>query len=422
MDGARERFKVSFVEFDDQGSFWSRQQLTTLEAELLKASESPGHEGVLTVVFVHGWQHNAAVCDQNVACFRDILESLANAEDYRVHALTNANPDVEILPRYVFGVYVGWRGLSNRLPGLKNATFYNRKATAHRVGRGDVLELFTRLEVWRDRLHESGRIDSKLVIIGHSFGGAVTYTALSKVLHERLARAVARKRDDAAVVEPIRGFGDLVVLVNPAFEAARYSGIHELASGIDEFAENQPAVLVTVSSDTDTATHLAFPVGRWLGTRFLKTRDDQQAKSLTTTVGNFEPFRTHRLDLGTSEDFRGDFLELADLHELDAAARGADDCKCDYFEAEVKDAEQEDPFGEFRIGPAQGIYGETKLTPKRGVAAETPFIIATTSDEIVTNHNGIYNRYFLNFLRSFLLEMDRRTSASRADMVEEPDA
>ncbi len=415
--GGQERFKVGFVEFDDQGLFWSRDQLGTLEREFDEAAASPDHDGVLTVVFVHGWQHNASVCDQNVACFRDMLEALANAEDYRVHALRNARAEAgsqgvasDIRPRYVFGVYVGWRGLSNSLPGLQLTTFFNRKATAHRVGAGEVIELFTRLEVWRDELVAAGQDASKLVILGHSFGGALTYSALSRVLHERLARAAAEGRTGP---DAIRGFGDLVVLINPAFEASLYSGIYQLARQIPEFDENQPAVLVTVSSRSDTATNIAFPTGRLFATPFSNTRDGEQSEAMVTTIGNFEGHRTHLLELASEEELRG-LARLDDIAEVDAAkARGAADCKCDYFEAAVKAAE-DDPFGEFRIYPAHGVYGDTKLIPLDGTDERTPFITALTTDEVVTNHNGIYNRYFLNFLRSFLMEMDRRSHAVSA--------
>ena len=416
-DGGTERFSLGFVEFDDQGAFWSRDQLAVLEDELERAGELPGYDGVLTVVFVHGWQHNASVCDQNVACFRDMLEALVNAENYRVLALRNEAATAEeaaaIRPRYVFGVYVGWRGLSNSLAGLQLTSFYDRKAAAHRVGGGEVIELFTRLEVMRDRWNAAGA-GSKLVVLGHSFGGAVTYTAVSRVLHERLARAVAEGRTGPSAV---RGFGDLVVLVNPAFEASVYRGIRDLATEMGEFDPLQPAVLLTVSSSSDTATNLAFPVGRFLATRFLNTRDGEQSGSLISTIGNFVPYRSHTLMPLSDEELRG-LARLGDLDERDATTRGRDDCRCDYFETDVK-AARDDPFGEARLYPAQGVYGDTRLLPLDAGAENTPFITAFTTDEVVTNHNGIYNRKFLNFLRTFLLEMDRRSLLIRESSAAE---
>jgi len=58
-----------------------------------------------------------------------------------------------------------------------------------------------------------------LIIVGHSFGGMVVYSALAQSLIEA-----------ASSIAPHVGtrFADLVLLVNPAFEAVRYLPIFDL--------------------------------------------------------------------------------------------------------------------------------------------------------------------------------------------------
>ena len=175
-------FTLGFVEFDDQGDYWSRTQVDTLQQVIVDEARRSDSHGILMVVFVHGWKHNAAVCDENVACFREVLQSLYNLE--RVRSAGGGSP-----PRRIIGIYVGWRGLSVTPPGLKEVSFWTRKNTAHRVGRGQILELLTSLEELRDRLNAAGDGNSKLISIGHSFGAAVTYSAVSNLFLERLTRS-----------------------------------------------------------------------------------------------------------------------------------------------------------------------------------------------------------------------------------------
>jgi hypothetical protein len=55
--------------------------------------------------------------------------------------------------------------------------------------------------------------------MGHSFGGAMVYSAVANVLKSRIVDAQVKTRLSGSE-EPIVGFGDLVVLANPAFEAS----------------------------------------------------------------------------------------------------------------------------------------------------------------------------------------------------------
>ena len=55
--------------------------------------------------------------------------------------------------------------------------------------------------------------------------------------------------------------GDVVVLLNPAFEASRFEPVFSVAQSRARYAPNQRPVFVAVTSTEDKATRIAFPVG-----------------------------------------------------------------------------------------------------------------------------------------------------------------
>lgn len=88
-------FLLGIIEFREDGLAFDKSQLDLIDNRLREtAKERPP----VIVVFVHGWRHNASVCDENVTCFREILAALADA------ASQSRRP--------VIGIYLGWRGLS----------------------------------------------------------------------------------------------------------------------------------------------------------------------------------------------------------------------------------------------------------------------------------------------------------------------
>ena len=404
---SHDNFSLAFVEFDDQGDFWDRNQLDALHESLDIESNRTDTDGLIIVVFVHGWKHNAQVCDENVSCFREVLTGIANAEQLRT--TREFEEGGAGLPRRVIGVYVGWRGLSITAPILKELSFYARKSAAHRVGSGEVIELLTILESKRNNLNRRSVSSNttRLITVGHSFGSAVTFSAISKILHRRLANGTL----GTAVGSPIQSFGDLVVLVNPAFEAALYSGIHNIASSQDSFVEDQKPTLAVLSSETDSATGFFFPIGRFFSTMFDKTSSTEQKKALKTTLGNYERYRTHEAmvaPVGTRGSLLPDIVESSE-----DVSRGKLDCSCSYIEVtptdqidfEMHAAKAREEYIE--ITPEKARYGKVQLDyTGNGGSATNPFYVIRTSDEIITEHNGIYNQIFLDFLRVFILDND----------------
>ncbi len=379
-------FALAFVEFDDQGRLREPAQLERAENLILEEAGGAGGPGAVVVVYVHGWRHNASVCDENVVCFREVLTGLDNLE-----RLQAAESGYE--PRRIVGIYLGWRGLTAKMPGPREFTFYKRKAAAHRIGEGEALDVFLRLEGVRDRLNASAK-RSRLVIVAHSFGGALVYSALSSLFEERLAGT----KPGAAV----DGVGDLVVLINPAFEAARYTPIHEMASARADEATQQPAALVVVTSESDTATRKFFRMGRKLATLFKRGLTKEEKERTRTAVGHYEPYRTHWMEPASS---RGEMLPDI-VERTPRQARGSSGCRCRYIEVgSLSEAEIE--ISADTVDPESMVFATVDLEPTDpDNAGRNPFIVIGTTDEVVTNHNGIYNRVFIDFLRSFVVRME----------------
>src|SRR5665213_137776 len=208
-------YTLGFVEFDDQGWLWNQKQIDTVRD---KFSNEMKTQGLLIVTFVHGWKHNADSQDGNVQMMRKVLREIAIME--RVISKKENRP-----ARRIAGVYVGWRGLSENIQPLEDLSVWGRKSTAETVGHGAVVQLLASLESLKNQsnMKYSGeitnhqRMSTKLIIVGHSFGGDIVYSATAPVLTERLVENV----DTNGNPEIPKSLGDMVILVNPAFEAAR---------------------------------------------------------------------------------------------------------------------------------------------------------------------------------------------------------
>ena len=257
--GADNEYMLGFVEVDDQGQLRDRAQMTALIDSLYQIAVN---DSVLINVFVHGWHHNAAPGDPNIESFKSGLARLSKIEhdlSLKKHTAT----------RKVIGVYVGWRGESITIPGVNYLTFWDRKSTAQEVGHLGVTELLLKLEeIANVKNSLSPPVKSRLVVVGHSFGGAVVYSATTQILASRFIDSRAGK----GYVDTAKGFGDLVVLLNPAFEALSYAPSYDFAQARCSYFNNQVPKLVILTSEADYATKLAFPAGRIFST-FFETHD-----------------------------------------------------------------------------------------------------------------------------------------------------
>lgn len=274
---ATERACVAFVEYDDYGNPFNRGQLQGAVDAAARFAKAGG----VVLVYVHGWHNDAANGTRDVEEFRQLVERVSEMDTQPRSERGGAGR--------VLGIYVGWRGDSIASSGVTAPfsyllTFWDRKEAGHQIGAsGGVYELFTRLSAIR-RQHK----DSRLLIHGHSFGGAVVYSTFSQSLVDQILQ------DDAGAKPAPSPVADLVLLINPAFEAMKLRPQFELARS-QEYQPKLPPRLVVLTTEADWATGTTFPIGRALGSLFAAYADPQSPQENTTAVGHHLPLITHQL-------------------------------------------------------------------------------------------------------------------------------
>jgi hypothetical protein len=336
------------VEFDDQGWLANtidgqipQQTQLTLLMDSLNRMTGAGPEGghpLHIVIFVHGWHHSAAADDRNVISFRRLLEHAAVAEkalclERRAHfpdqnhgpelCDDNEQAPLWLKKRRVVGIYLGWRGDSIMGSYIENLSIWDRKLAAETVALGSVQEFFSRIHSFyqdhdchteQSRYRWSGDlekcVDVRLLTAGHSFGGLITYRALAPRLMMGIAETDTDHRP-APTTEPdggahksgayAVGFGDLTVLINPAFEATRFEPLaqaavarHYVAADPNLKQRAQLPLLIVATSETDAATGTAFPLFRRFSTPFERASGAERSTNIRT-IGWESRYKTHEI-------------------------------------------------------------------------------------------------------------------------------
>jgi hypothetical protein len=363
-------YSVSFVEFDDQGMAWDPDQLESLLNYLKARKDDDSSPGTVVMVFVHGWKHNAEFCDPNVACFRELVRTAALAEQ-------------KLLKREVVGVYIGWHGRS--LNAASDLSFFARKRVAERVAQGQIRELFSRLLTMQaNAVNEPKNIHRmRLMFMGHSFGGLITYEALAPYLLDD-----AFRRKDSK--EKRKRFADLVLLINPAFEATQYYPLHLVSTTAPP--ENQGKVpcpvFVSLTSDNDYATKRWFPAGRRLATFFENFKDAQEHEMAVHTIGHWDKFKTHRLQTIT---------KVTDAQPSIEAGKGGCSCQAWQLNAEDSINSSGSLFSEAQDDGRRRKYRNTMLTPLTNAPPTTHWVVQT-DPPVIDGHNNFFTEQVKDFI------------------------
>lgn len=413
-EGAEHDYYFATVEFDDEGWFWDRRQMEVLLRFLHDYQDGAGQPGdFLIFAHAHGWQHNADACDNNVVCFQRLLERMDATERRFARK-----------PRKIVGIYIAWRGRSIKIPGVAATSFYARKEAGNRVGIGGVTELLNRLNDFR-RFKNPKRLGNKtqLVISGHSFGGQVIYRAIGQLLTQNATR-MSVDRDGKYGYEVATSFGDLVILVNPAFEGSAFESLQAAATNRCYPATQRPAMIV-VTSTADDATRVAFPLGRSLSSLFEPTQCPDERKAVLHTVGHLERYQTHELKLkdvaparsrekkrkegkcgcpflAPIEQFQMGGEDEAFFEEMQKieAARQQSDGKTVYEVGGQEAYPSVEAFIETSYGKdAKGH--EMVLDRSPDYAANYPYLVISTNADFIPSHSAIYGERFTDFLRRF---------------------
>ena len=261
---------LGFVELDDHGLFWSGKQLPD-SMRMIETAARP--EGAIVAVFVHGWLNNARYPDHDNTDLdnfkHDVLAVMSQHE-------TKAAAREKRPRRNVVGVYVAWRGKSLGGP-LFPLSFYDRKEAALRVAD-------TQATVTLRSLIAATRTNprSQIIVIGHSFGGLITERALGPVL---LTEAMRLRAGGLAEAVSLRQAPDLVILVNPATNATRALGDVWTLKESPELVPRRLTIfnlggrpitrrplIVSLTSATDLATGLGFPLAEYVAGAFQSFR------------------------------------------------------------------------------------------------------------------------------------------------------
>jgi hypothetical protein len=172
----------------------------------------------------------------------------------------------------------------------------------------------------------------------------IVYSALAQSLVEA-----------AATPEVPPTLADLVLLVNPAIEAARYLPIHSLVSEQRQRGEARvptPPLFVCVTARNDWATRFAFRIGNLYSSLvqilLRSAKDWRQSEAVRNTIGHVFWLKTHEL--------------AADPSGTDANAS-------------------------FKLSP-----------PADDVLSRTPFWVVQATPEVIDGHSGIFKDRFLYFV------------------------
>jgi hypothetical protein len=402
-------YSLGVVEFDDQGWYHSRVQAQNVFDHVAALAR---REPTIIVVFIHGWHHNACASDGNLACFRATLE-LLDREVNQPHYVTARAILGHPGKLQIAGIYLGWRGRS--VPtALKYLTFWDRKAAGHRTGGSDLREFLLRLGALQRDINRTGPLTG-LVTVAHSFGGAVAERALFQDISRPLAENVpiTGKVDLREPPRLLEGFGDLVVLINPAFEASLYHNVADLSARAT-YASSQSPILLTLSAENDGPRKTVFPIGRFFSLLSQGIASREQGEAVRVALGNDSSQVTHFLKLDPSADWQGP----------DPASDGCGS-------GVELDARQREAFSAGNLGNrlptasdlrgaliATKLAGEvhlygTVLTPKPGVDPDLPFLVVQVSKHIINGHNGFFNPRLINFLVGYIARAEAKTSILR---------
>ena len=179
--------------------------------------------------------------------------------------------------------------------------------------------------------------------------------------------------------------------------------------------------VVAVTSEADTATRKAFPIGRWVNSVWehystgqvdgkIDHTPEQQREANVKTIGHAERYRTHRLEYHPSEKIR----RITEQKQSDAGA-----CGCPYrgginnllahanIRAELKewgadyctnmqDGHRKPNWTRTYAGDG-AILRHDPSVPDNG--PDNPFWVIYADKNIIADHNEFYTPLFLNFVR-----------------------
>ena len=364
-------YDLAFIEVDDQGELWSFPQVLAADQLIRGASAYPN--GVILNVFIHGWQHNAAPKDENVAGFDRCSRRSTALERTRAGATA----------RRTVGVYIGWRGMSIAARGCWRRSRSSRACAAPGAwgdsGHRDPLSAAARRP--RQPQQHHGR-DRALLRWPRPGVGAV---------------AGVRRRASAAVAQDLHEVNfpaDLVLLSTRRRRRSRPSSSSTSSSDTTSSSSARDAegrvyevpLVVSMTSTADITTQALFPIGmrfKGIGNEFRAYGPDscgrgRQADYFRHTAGHERALHSHLVDVEPVST-----AAKADTVNVDSAIR-----RIGY---------RYDPVTRMQTwsGDGEKLRYEIHQNPRSW--NDTPYWIMEVPPAILPDHSRIFGRETIEF-------------------------
>jgi hypothetical protein len=371
--------QVKNIALTNQGEFVDRCQFTDVLDELIWDGPFPPRLNInnsisrpkLVVLFVHGWMHDGSENDPNHKRFSKLVADLAATQE-----------------KQVLGVYVTWNASTGNAI-LDYFSFWSRQRIADRITQSAVL---TKIVGAIGSTRGISRKQDNFIAIGHSFGARMLFAAVNAPLIQDVTKAFPVAHSD--VYRTFKGPADAIVLINPAFEAARYTTLNSFMRNEEVFSQRQPPLMITVSTNNDSATKLFFPVGQLFGLSF-----DKRA---VTTLGNYDRYYTHIL---FDPKVKGTKCVATDPFNLTEDYFTSGLClrrESNWHRLSDEDAKF-DPNHWSDVCPNRQMFN--------------PFLVVHTTKDIIDNHGGFWDEdkpAFFNWLFDVLKALDLRNDRAGA--------
>lgn len=383
--------KLGYLEFDDQGEPWKRSvegkersQLPEVLSEIRKlTAQGP----VSTIVFLHGWNHNASQAnekDGNLANFKRTLQEIAGASDHPV-----------------FGVYVSWRGADLGFPVY--ADVWSREGAAGRVG-GPALAGALSAVSSASREHQGSRV----IMVGHSFGGKI----LNQICCMQISTAIGRMAGkDELQVKPL---ADTILVVNSAVNGREMRHLQGMISEFNARYRNDKVqdvpLMISVASQTDIVTKHFMPIFQRfsrdvIGTDPAKSghvSSRKQSDSLVQSMGFNRDFQTHEYREGEPVIMDADLLSKwkADTYRMSIIEN-----------LKMGRAYQNGNLTLRMLSPEEDIVRDSAVCRNPGNQTElSPCWFVQVPSHVIESHGGLWNPHFVGFI-SAIEGMNRNGTA-----------
>lgn len=358
---------LAFIEFDDAGQAFKRGQIDAAE-EMIHAQRKK-YTSIITILFIHGWKNNASDESGNVAGFRRFLQQF--------------QPTLGSNSIGLVGVYFGWRGGTTNVAVVKELTYWNRRDTATYIPGSNMSEALLRVARATKGSHYGG--NSKLVVVGHSFGGLVLERTITQYLTRRMVE------NPSGNFNP---FADLLVFVNEA--AAATEAIQLLTMLKERYPTNRPLypTIVSITSQGDLATKFVLPVGQ--GASLFKKSLRDYGPPYDTDPFGIAKQRTYYLRSATH------------IPQLQSHVVGNS--------PEIKAAyTQRHGYTCVSIPSADPKHPQYYVVPIKEAPNTTPYWIMQMPVEIVPDHSNIFRLEFGKLLQAFVLRQAQKDQKAIPD-------